>query len=322
MERHLPKPQGCNDSHRKRRLQRALIPVVLRSIEMKPSGMAGALLVALRSLRARSSRTLLTTFGAVLGVAVILAIRITNRSTIESITAVFNEASGKANLVVSRSSAGDEGFPESALRRVDSVAGVEAAVPSLHARTLLVDEADKACSSQLDISFFRVAAGGLLLYGVDPSLDPQVREYKIVAGRFLPPDPDAYDVVLVEDYAGDEQIQVGDDVQVLTPERVETLRVVGLMSKEGPGRLNNGAFGIIPLETAQRIFGRTGDLDQIDIVAVPEAASGPSLDSLKVKLQARLDESYAVTYPAARGRRTAISEASACWIAVCGRRVS
>jgi len=303
MERHLPKPQGCNDSHRKRRLQRALIPVVLRSIEMKPSGMAGTLLVAFRSLRARSSRTLLTTFGAVLGVAVILAIRITNRSTIESITAVFNEASGKANLVVSRSSAGDEGFPESALRRVDSVAGVEAAVPSLHARTVLVDEADQAASSQLDINFFGAAAGGLLLYGIDPSLDPQAREYKIVAGRFLPPDPDAYEIVLVEDYADDKQVQVGDDFQVLAPERVEALRVVGLMTKEGPGRLNNGAFGVIPLKTAQEIFRRIDDLDQIDIVAVPEAASGPGLDNLKARLQARLDDSYAVTYPAARGRR-------------------
>jgi putative ABC transport system permease protein len=265
--------------------------------------MAGTLLIALRSLRARSSRTVLTTFGAVLGVAVILSIRITNRSTIESITAVFNEASGKAHLVVARSSTSDQGFPESALRRVENVAGVEAAIPSLHARTLLVNEGDGASSSQLDISFFGVAAGGLLLYGVDPSLDPRAREYTIVAGRFLPPDLDAYEVVLVEDYADDEQIQVGDDVQILTPERVETLRVVGLMSKEGPGRLNNGAFGIIPLETAQWIFGRTGDLDQIDIVAVPEATSSASLDSLKVKLQARLDDSYAVTYPAARGRR-------------------
>jgi hypothetical protein len=44
--------------------------------------MTGTLLIALRSLRARSSRTLLTTFGAVLGVAVILAIRVTNGSTI------------------------------------------------------------------------------------------------------------------------------------------------------------------------------------------------------------------------------------------------
>jgi putative ABC transport system permease protein len=54
---------------------------------------------------------------------------------------------------------------------------------------------------------------------------------------------------------------------------------------------------------AQRIFARTGELDQIDIVAEPGVASGQGLDSLKDMLQGRLDESYAVTYPAARGRR-------------------
>jgi putative ABC transport system permease protein len=81
------------------------------------------------------------------------------------------------------------------------------------------------------------------------------------------------------------------------------LRVVGLMDKEGPGRLNNGAFGVIPLRAAQEIFSRLGDLDQIDIVATPEVANGPGLDQLKAGLEAQLDADYAVTYPAARGKR-------------------
>ncbi len=262
--------------------------------------MLGALLLAFRSLRARSLRTLLTTFGVVLGVAVILAIRITNRSTIASISAVFDASSGKAHLVVTRSSASDQGFPDTALRRVANVAGVAAAVPTLHAQTALAEDAS---SSQMDISFFGAAAGGLLLYGIDPALDVQAREYKVAAGQFLSPDPDVYEIVLVQEYADDKEVQVGDDVDIVTPERVETLRVVGLISKEGPGRLNNGAFGVIPLRTAQEIFSRLGDLDQMDIVAAPEAASGAGLDTLKAALQARLDESYSVTYPAARGKR-------------------
>jgi ABC-type antimicrobial peptide transport system permease subunit len=57
----------------------------------------------LRSLRARPSRTLFTAFGIVLGVAVILAISITNLSTLDSISRLFSEASGKANLVVASS---------------------------------------------------------------------------------------------------------------------------------------------------------------------------------------------------------------------------
>jgi putative ABC transport system permease protein len=245
-------------------------------------------------------RTVLTTLGVVLGVAVILAIRITNRSTMESVGAVFTAASGKAHLVVGASSTSDEGFSESTLRRVANVAGIETVVPSLQARTLLADEGP---ASPMDISMLGTGAEGLLIYGIDPALDLKAREYQIVTGRFLSDDPDAYEIVLVEDYAAEEQIQVGDDIEIVTTERVETLRVVGLMDKEGPGRLNNGAFGVIPLRAAQEIFSRLGDLDQIDIVATPEVANGPGLDQLKAGLEAQLDADYAVTYPAARGKR-------------------
>jgi putative ABC transport system permease protein len=257
-------------------------------------------LLTLRSLRVRLSRTLLTTFGIVLGVAVILAISITNQSTIDSITAVFSEASGKAHLVVTSSSTGNPGFPEDVLRRVVTIPDVKAAIPSLRDQALLADE---ALPSGLDISMFGAVAGGLMIYGIDPSLDPQAREYRMVAGQFLSPDLDAYDIVLVKDYADENGIEVGHDISILTLAGPEVVRVVGLMSKEGPGLLNSGAFGVIPLEAAQEIFGRLGDLDQIDIVATPDTASAAGLDELKAALQTRLGDKYTVMYPAAQGKR-------------------
>jgi putative ABC transport system permease protein len=256
-------------------------------------------LLAFRSLWTRPSRTLLTLFAIVLGVAVILAISITNLSTLDAIMTLFSEASGKAHLVVTSQDAGERGFPEVALRRILTVPNVETTVPSVQAQTSLGSEG----SSAMDISFFGAVAGGLTIYGIDPVLDAEAREYKLVEGAFLSPDLDAYDIVLVKDYADEEEIQVGDDVQIVSSEGVETLRVVGLMSKEGAGQLNSGAFGVVPLRTAQEMFGRVGDLDQIDIVASGEASSGARLDELKVILQARLGDEYAVTYPAARGKR-------------------
>ncbi|MGD8969431.1 MAG: ABC transporter permease, partial [Anaerolineae bacterium] len=218
-------------------------------------------LLAFRSLWTRPSRTLLTLFAIVLGVAVILAISITNLSTLDAIMTLFSEASGKAHLVVTSQDAGERGFPEVALRRILTVPNVETTVPSVQAQTSLGSEG----SSAMDISFFGAVAGGLTIYGIDPVLDAEAREYKLVEGAFLSPDLDAYDIVLVKDYADEEEIQVGDDVQIVSSEGVETLRVVGLMSKEGAGQLNSGAFGVVPLRTAQEMFGRVGDLDQIDI---------------------------------------------------------
>ena len=256
--------------------------------------------LVLRSLLARPSRTLLTTFGIALGVAVILAISITNLSTIEAVTALFNEASGKANLVVTSSNAGKQGFPADILRRITTVANVKAAIPSLRAETLLADEVSP---DQVGMSFFGAVASRLVLYGIDPTLDTQVREYQVVAGQFLPGDLDTYNIVLVKDYANENEIQLGDDVELVTPGGVDTFRVVGLISREGAGQINNGAFGVVPLGVAQTTFDRAGELDQIDILATAQAASGVGLDDLKAVLQARLGDEYAVIYPAAQGKR-------------------
>lgn len=245
---------------------------------------------------------MLTTFGIILGVAVILAISITNLSTLDSINHLFSEASGNANLVITSSASGESGIREDLVRRTLSVPGVKTAVPTLHIQTL---PADEVSPDQLGVSFLGQVSGGLFLYGVDPILDPSARIYRTVAGRFLSPDPDVHEVVLVQDYAEQKRLQVGHDLRILTPLGVEPLRIVGLISKEGPGQLNNGAFGVIPLHAAQVLFGREGELDQIEIVANPQAASAAGLDSLKVALQARLGKSYSVLYPATQGKRVA-----------------
>jgi len=262
--------------------------------------MSSPLVLASRSLRARPARTLLTVFGVVLGVAVILAISVTNLSTLESIETIFHEASGKADLAVISSDTSDPRFPDSALRHVAAVPNVAIAIPSVHVHTLLADE---IAPSQVDVSFFGAVGGGLLLYGVDPAVDRQAREYKIVAGQFLPHDLDAHHIVLVEDYALDRDIQVGGDVAIVTPDGVETLRVVGLISKEGPGQLNNGAFGVIPLATAQQLFHAVGQLDLIDMLAAPGATSAAELDALQNAVQLQLGAGYSVIYPATRGKR-------------------
>lgn len=254
----------------------------------------------LRSLRARPSRTLLTTFGIVLGIAVILAISITNQSTLDSINRLFSQASGKANLVVTSSATREKGIREDLVRRILMIAGVKQAVPTLQVQTLLADDVSP---SELGMSFFGEVSSGLQLYGIDPTLDPSAREYKVVAGRFLSPDPNVHEVVLVKDYAEKKRVEMGHDLRILTPSGIERLRIVGLLSKEGPGQLNNGAFGAMPLHAAQELFGRQGEVDQIEIVATPEAASGNGLDVLKQGLQERLGNGYSVIYPATQGRR-------------------
>ncbi|MFN2291816.1 MAG: ABC transporter permease, partial [Anaerolineae bacterium] len=256
--------------------------------------------MALGSLRARPLRSVLTTVGVILGVAVILAISTTNVSTLATLTDVFSQASGKAHLTITAADASSQGFSEDTLGRISRVDGVEALVPVLQGQASL---AEGASSAQTELSMFGAAAGELMIYGVDPSLDELARNYKILEGTFLSPDLDTYDIVLVKNFADDKEIRLGNEVTLVTPGGTARFRVVGLIDREGPGQLNNGGFGAIPLQAAQEVFLRGGDLDQIDVVAKPDAVAGVALETLKDTLQARLGADYTVMYPAAQGQR-------------------
>ncbi|MBI3242077.1 MAG: ABC transporter permease [Chloroflexi bacterium] len=257
------------------------------------------LLLALRNMRARWMRTLLTCAGIVLGVAVILAISVTNDSTLQSIRNVFDEASGKANLIVQSSSADGKGFDESIAARVRSAENVEAVAPSAQVTTLLARDA-----KDWHIAFSingQTAGNTLMLFGVDAEVDPTVRQYDLTAGRWL--QGEEYEVVVTETYANDKTLSLGDDLVVLTPDGQERLEIVGLAQKSGAGLLNDGAVGFIPLSVLQDAFSRGADVDQIDLVAAPEVANSPdALEALKEGLAARLGDEYDVLYPASRGQ--------------------
>ncbi len=257
-------------------------------------------LLSLRSLRARPVRMFLSMFGIVLGVAAILAIGISNQTAMLSVSNLFKETSGKANLIVTASEEVSEGFSEKILPRLETYQGILTAAPSINIQTLLAAEAPP---STLGLTFFGENSGGLTVFGIDPTLDQEAREYTVVEGNFLASDLNAEEIVFVKDYAQENDIQVGKWVEIIASTGVEKLRVVGLLAKQGAGQLNNGAFGVIPLKTAQRLFYREDRLDQVDLVVDPESSGSTELENLRVDMQAHLGNKYSVVYPASQGRR-------------------
>lgn len=257
-------------------------------------------LLVLRSLRSRPLRTLLGAFGIVLGVASMLAIGITNLTALDSVTRLFKNTSGNANLIVINSDSTRRGFNDRTLRRVSNLTGIETAIPTVQVKTLL---ADQVPVSEIGFNFFGASMGGLTIYGIDPELDGKARKYEIAEGRFLVKDRTAYEVVLVKGYAEEEGIKVGNWIEILSPNGIDKLKVVGLMTKDGPGQINNGAFGVIPIKTAQEIFGRMGDIDQIDIVVGAAHTSSAALEELRASVEERLGKDFSVIYPASQGRR-------------------
>jgi putative ABC transport system permease protein len=252
--------------------------------------------LSFRNLWARKARTLLTIGGIVLGVALILATSVAAHSAVVSVRKLFEEAAGRANLVVTSDSPAEGGFSEQALRRVQDTPGVAAAAPLAQTATLLAEDADQVSLTSL----FTELSIGLSLYGVDPDLDPQVHTVRIVEGRFFDSrvDKDKQVIILTRDYAQEKGLAVGDDVELLVTDGTEPFEIVGLMAKEGLGHSHRGRIGLLPLRTLQRVFERGREIDQIDVVAAP----GTDMEQLKADLQATLGRRYAVTYPAARGK--------------------
>lgn len=256
-------------------------------------------LLSLRSILARPLRAILSTFGIVLGVAAIIAIGVTNQSALDAVVRLFETTSGRADLIVTNRQDDEAGFSDGMVEQLSKIPGIQLAAPSLQLQTVL---AKKTQAGGIDLSFFGADLGGLLLYGIDPLSDQRVREYSLAAGRFLSPDNQADEIVLVKSYAEENEIELGRFVEFLAAGKVEKLRVVGLMERDGAGQLNNGAFGVLPLGVAQKIFDRPGTIDQVDLLLTPGLSSS-ELEVERLRIQAILGEDYSVIYPASQGRR-------------------
>ncbi|MFQ5408211.1 MAG: ABC transporter permease [Anaerolineales bacterium] len=261
--------------------------------------MLTSLFLALRNMRLRKMRTLLTCLGIVLGVAVILAIDVTNASTLDSLRKVFDEAAGESHLYITSSTLGGEGVEEKALGRVADTPGVSVAAPSVSVASLLAQDAR---GWQIQFGVGRIANGAMLqVLGVDPQIDPLLREYEITEGRWLR--PDSYEAVLTAEYAAEKELAVGEDMVIVTPEGHERLRLVGLVDKRGAALLNDGVIAFVPLTTVQELFRRGGFFDTIDVKAAQTIAEDPdALEALRQRLTERLHGEYDVQFPTARGR--------------------
>lgn len=269
--------------------------------------------MVLKNLRLRWVRTVLTAAGIVVGVAAMVSVNATNNSTLHSINRFFDEAAGQSDLVVETAALGER-FDESVLATVRRFPGVVAAAPGIVGVTIPADEAE-GWEEQYGAGGNLVPGTNFWLMGRDmvadgaagtdmaKDTDAAIHTYTLVDGRLLNPNEAAYSIVLVETYAADKGIEVGEDFAILTPTSgVVELRVVGLIAKEEIGISNEGVLGIAPVPAVQELFAANGQIDQIELV-VEESISGSTaeLDQFRTDLAKRLGDKFTVKRPASRG---------------------
>lgn len=237
-------------------------------------------LILLRNARSAPLRAVLTMLGIMLGVSVVFAIAVVNRSVMTSFRLSLDDVTGKAGLTVGMGT----GVAEELLELVKAVPGVAAAVP------IIEDSLRDAMHGTM-----------LAVIGVDTMADGAVREYRELAGDLKIEDEvvflnDPHGVLITRAYSQRTGVRVGDKLSLETMEGVQEFTARGILSPRGPAKVFGGDVLVMDVFAAQISFARGRRFDRIDVVPSP----GEDLTKLTQRIAKAIGFKAEVARPARR----------------------
>jgi putative ABC transport system permease protein len=239
-------------------------------------------LVSIPYLRQNPLRAALTILGVAFGVAIFVAIRVTNLSTLRAFAETVDAVSGRTQLQVVGEVAG---IDQSLYPRVRSMPGLAAAVPVVTGYAVA-----EAWEGEV-----------LLVLGIDVFLDRNVREYRIVASEDADRESlrlllDPASLFVSDTFARRHGLELGTTLTLVTPRGRHDYVIRGLLTSDGPAKAFGGNFIVMDLSAAQLAFQKAGKVDRIDLAL----QAGVSVDAMQEALQARLGPGVRVERPSFR----------------------
>ncbi len=221
---------------------------------------------AIRGLLSRKLRTALTAIAIVLGVAMISGTYVLTDSIDQAFNRIFTDIRAGSNAVISGKSAVDlsdqEGLSaptldESLLPKVQALPGVAQAEGSVNSdATQLIGDDGKA-----------VVFGGAPNLGFSIS-DPNspFNVLTLVDGAW----PKQNELVIDKETASKEDFAVGETIGVQAEGPVQHLKVSGIVQFSSGLTIGGATLAGFDLPTAQRLFRKPGQLDEIAVAAKPD----------------------------------------------------
>jgi len=243
-------------------------------------------LISWQYARRHILRTALTVAGIVLGVAVFVAMRTANQNVLLAFSQTIDRIAGRTQLQVT---AGEAGFGEEILEKVQSAPTVRIAVPVIEA------VAESGLPGQ----------GTLLVLGVDMTGDRSLREYDLSGGQDATVDdplvflaqPDS--LIISKDLAEKHHLAVGSRLPLQTALGERPFVVRGIMEPTGLATAFGGSLAVMDVYAAQKMFGRGRTFDRIDVALAP----GATVADAERQLTALLGSGFEIQPPATRGRQ-------------------
>ena len=231
-------------------------------------------------------RTLLTTAGIVLGVAVFVGMHTANQSVLYAFNRTVDRIAGKTELQVT---AGETGFSEDVLERVQDSPLVRVAVPVIEA------VADTGLKGQ----------GSLLVLGVDMTGDRSLRDYDLEGGdEAVVDDPLVFlaqpdSIIVTREFAAKNHLATDSRIALGTALGQRQFTVRGIMKSSGLASAFGGNLAIMDIYAAQKMFGRGRTFDRIDLAMKP----GVTIAQCQKALRAELGPGFQIDPPSGRGRQ-------------------
>src|SRR5829696_7546526 len=241
--------------------------------------------LALRQLRTRPLRSLLTGLGVVLGVGMVFGVLVLAGTIRHTFDEAIDGAWGSFDLVVSAQGSGV--LPQDTLARVKATQGVRDAGAMAGSQFTRLDGGGRPVKG---------LAGQMLIAGYDPK-GVAPFDFKLADGRFV---RSGREITLERNWARDRGIEVGDRIRVATPTGPAVLPVVGLFKFSGDLSLGGIGLAAMPLGAARPMMNMPTGWTQISVTA----DDGTDVAALESRIKRTVGPGTRVQTPTALGNET------------------
>jgi len=254
----------------------------------------------LRPLAGDKLRTATTVLGVALGIAVVVAIQLTNASSVRGFETALETVAGKTAVEI----VGTAGVDETVLPSLGWLRDYGMVSPVVEGNAALVT------SNARPLVLRNLEAVRVL--GIDILRDMPFREYQLLdvgagAGdqqdvttqKFLEILTNERSVVISEKLARRRGYVIGSEMPLMFGDRLGTYVVRGLLKDEGPARVLDGNFILMDIAAAQFAFDRIGRIDRLDVLLPQGADLQASLDAIV----ARMPPGLTAQRPSRRGEQ-------------------
>ena len=240
--------------------------------------------LALRQLRTRRLRLLLTAAGIVLGVGMICGVLLLAATIQRTFTDLYDSVYGETDLVVSGSESSGS-LPPSALDRARAIDGVEQASGTVFAVLSLIGEDGKVDDGP---------GSTLNATGIEPGSD--LTDSRVTEGREI---EGGREIQVEESWAESNGIEAGETVELAAPSGVVKFEVVGLFKFSNGLDFGGEGFGTLPLPAARDAFDRPKAFDEVQVVV--ESDDEPSIEAVRSRLKTEFGKGVDVATPQSKG---------------------